>query len=91
MRSTEVAMIIDEIRNKVESKKTISDDDYSDFKKEYPKIYSMCLSKNFNRPQMNFFLSNLQKIENKETSEHAASVKIGTMLVDKYVKPHVKN
>ena len=65
-------MYIDEIRNKVESKKTINDDEYSDFKKDYPKIYEMWLSKNFNKAQMKFFLSNLQKIENNETSDTAS-------------------
>ena len=90
MKADQVEAVIEEIRNKIDNRQNVNENDYADFKKEYPKIFSMCLTKDFNKVQMRFFLSKLKEIENNQTSEHDASVKIGTMLVNKYVKPHVK-
>ena len=35
----------------------------------------------------NYMLNMLRQIEGGDVSEHAASVKVGEVLVDKYVKP----
>jgi type III secretory pathway component EscR len=90
MKSDQVSTIINEIRTKIEKNKIVTESDYTEFVKEYPNLYSMCLSKNFNKEQMNFFLTKLKQIENNEKTQHDASVDIGTQLVNKYVKSQIK-
>lgn len=89
MKSFEVEKIIKEIRQKIANNVAINDDDYEDFKKEYPVLYKTSTSKDFEQRQLDFFLMKLRQIEDKKTSEHDASVSIGTLLVDKYVKPQL--
>ena len=91
MKSLEVAQIVYEIRSKFEQNQPINKEKYSEFQKEYPSLYNMCLSDSYDSNQMLFFLSKLKEVEDNETSAHDASVNIGTMLVDKYVKPFVKD
>ena len=44
----------------------------------------------FNKEQLLIMLSMKEKVDNKKISQHDASVDIGTNLVDKYVKKHIK-
>ncbi len=89
MKSDQVCTIINEIRAKIEKKQIVAESDYSEFAKEYPKLYSMCLNKHFNKEQMNFFLAKLKQVEDNEKTEHEASVDVGTLLVNKYVKSQI--
>ena len=90
MKSLEVAQIVYDIRSKIEQNQSLNEEKYSEFKKEYPSLYNKCISEDYNSNQMLYFLSKLKEIDDNKTSEHEASVNIGTMLVDKYVKPFIK-
>lgn len=89
MKSTEIEKTVREIREKITSNVEINDNDYEEFKTEYPVLYKTCKSKKFEQRQLKFFLMKLRQIEENKTSEHDASVSIGTLLVDKYVKPQL--
>ena len=90
MKSNEIKTIIMEIRDSIKKNNVINENDYKEFKKDYPKIYSMCIDKDFDMNQMNYFLQKLQEVENNNSTQHDASVQIGSMLVNKYVKPELK-
>lgn len=45
---------------------------------------------NFNKQQMEMMLTYRDQVKNKEISQHDASVDVGTILVDKYVKKNLK-
>jgi hypothetical protein len=60
---------------------------YPEFPKEYPRLYQMCTNPTFDMNMFQRMLDTKQKIQNAEVSEHDGSVEVGTLLVDKYVKP----
>jgi hypothetical protein len=45
---------------------------------------------NFNKQQLEMMLSYRDKVKKNELSQYDASVDVGTVLVDKYVKPNLK-
>jgi hypothetical protein len=89
MRSQEIEQIVNDIRYKISNNKKIDDKDYIEFKNKYENLYKMCMQKNFDSNQFNYFLHKLKQIEEKKITEYDASVSIGTLLVDKYVKPQL--
>lgn len=60
---------------------------YPWFPKQYPRLHQMCLNPVFDLNMFQKMLDAKQKMQNAELSEHDASVEVGTLLVDKYVKP----
>ncbi len=90
MKSYEIQNIINDIRFKVNNNIKINDDEYIDFKKNYENLYKISIKKEFDIKQFNFFLYKLKQIEENKISQHDASVAIGSVLVDKYVKPEIK-
>jgi hypothetical protein len=91
MKATEIEIIVKEIREKKEKKIEIKDTDYLEFKKNYEFLYNMCIKEDFDNKQFEFFLFKLKQIEHNTISEYDASVSIGTLLVEKYVKPQIEN
>ena len=62
---------------------------FADFQKEFPKIFEMVLSRTYPRDLMAMMLDNLDKMERGTRSQHDASVAVGTVLVDRIVKPQL--
>jgi hypothetical protein len=62
---------------------------FADFQKEFPKIFDMVLSRTYPRDLMAMMLDNLDKMERGTRSQHDASVAVGTVLVDRIVKPQL--
>lgn len=62
---------------------------FGDFQKEFPKIFETLLTRTYNREFMAMMLDQLDKKERGKTSQHDASVAVGTMLVEKIVKPQL--
>ena len=62
---------------------------FVDFQKEFPKIFETLLTRTYNREFMAMMLDQLDKKERGMTSQHDASVAVGTMLVDRIVKPQL--
>lgn len=57
------------------------------FPERYPRLHQMCTDPGFDMNTFRKMLDAKRKIQNAELSEHDASVEVGTLLVDKYVKP----
>jgi ABC-type transporter MlaC component len=63
---------------------------FAEYQKEFPKIFEMLLTRTYNRELLEMMLRQLEKIESGQTSQHNASVAVGTVLVDKIVKPQLR-
>jgi len=61
--------------------------DYSDFSNENPKIFDMICSENCDDNVLEQMLLSYNSMLRGEVSQHSASEKVGTVLVDKFVKP----
>ena len=61
--------------------------EHKDFYEAYPGIFDMSMNGTMDIDRLKFMLSMTDKINNKEISEHDASVEVGQMLVDDFVKP----
>jgi hypothetical protein len=62
---------------------------FADFQKQFPKIFEMVLTRTYPRDLMAMMLDNLDKMERGTRSQHDASVAVGTVLVDRIVKPQL--
>ena len=83
MNNDEILQVVREIRaDPVEGLKK-----HPWFPERYPRLYSMCKNPAFDLNTFQKMLDAKRKIQNAELSEHDASVEVGTLLVDKYVKP----
>ena len=63
---------------------------FADFQKEFPKIFEIVLTRTFSRDIMSILLDNLDRMERGTRSQHDASVAVGTVLVDRIVKPQLE-
>ena len=75
-----------ELRGKYQKK-------YEGLMMRYPSLYNMILEggKSFDLLQFEQMLSMIAKVRNKEVDESTASKAFGEKMVDKYVKPNLKN
>ena len=62
---------------------------FADFQKEFPKIFETLLTRTYNREFLVMMLDQLDKKERGKVSQHDASVAVGTLLVDRIVKPQL--
>jgi len=63
---------------------------FADYQKEFPSIFAMLLKKDYRRDILAMMVDQLDKIEQGNISQHNASVNVGTILVDRIVKPQLK-
>jgi hypothetical protein len=80
--------IIEEVMNIKESKEFYVDK-YPEFARDYPHLLEKLYENNFDLETLRYMLNQKQKMDTNKLSEHDASVKVGTVLVDKYVKPNL--
>ena len=64
---------------------------YKTFSEDYPGIYKKTVEGKMNTNMFLMMLQMMTQVESKTVTEHNASVKIGEMLVNKYVKPVLKD
>ncbi len=62
---------------------------FPDYQKEFPKIFEMLLTRDYPTDILEMMLKHLEKIEDGRSSKHNASVAVGTVLVDRFVKPQL--
>ena len=62
---------------------------YPEWQTEFPSLFTMILSRTYSREILENMLFQLEKVENGSTSQHNASVAVGTILVDRIVKPQL--
>ena len=63
---------------------------FAEFQKEFPKIFEIVLTRTYRKDIMSVLLDNLDRMERGSRSQHDASVAVGTVLVDRIVKPQLK-
>jgi len=64
---------------------------FADYQKEFPKIFDLLLTRNYTRDILAMMVDQLERMERGTVSQHNASVAVGTVLVDRIVKPQLKN
>lgn len=60
---------------------------YSDFELNYNSLFKLCTSEDYDLNKLMLFIQMASSVQRKEITEHDASVQIGEMLVNEYVKP----
>lgn len=83
---------IDEVINEIlkdKKPKEFYDIKYPSFSKRYPTLSEKVFEKNFDINIIKYMLSQMKKMNNNKQSEKDASIKVGTLLVDKFVKPNL--
>lgn len=64
---------------------------FASYQEEFPKIFEMLLSRTYPRDILEMMITNLEKMESGRVSQHNASVSVGEVLVDRFVKPQLRN
>ncbi len=64
---------------------------FGEFQKEFPRIFEMVLTRTYPREIMEMMIQQLEKMEAGNVSQHNASVHVGGVLVDRFVKPQLKH
>lgn len=72
----------------VEFRKNVSEQ-FSEFEHKYPTLFRKLVEEDCDQNQLNFMLSKLDQVRTGSQSQHDASVDVGQVLVDKYVKPEL--
>lgn len=62
---------------------------FSEFEHKYPTLFRKLVEEDCDREQLNFMLSKLDQVRTGNQTQHNASVDVGQVLVDKYVKPEL--
>lgn len=64
---------------------------YPDFFEKYPVLSEKVFDPNIDKDTLRYMLEQKYRIEANRQSEYDASVKVGSLLVDRYVKPDLEN
>lgn len=64
---------------------------FADYQKEFPRIFEMVLTRTYPRDIMEMMIAQIEKMEAGNVSQHNASVHVGGILVDRFVKPQLKH
>lgn len=75
--------------SKVENKEAYFSSIYSNFKKQYPILFEMCCSPNFDINILTYMIEKMKEVQNGENSFEETSKEVGQEMFDKYVAPHV--
>jgi len=64
---------------------------FQHYKTEFPSIFNMILKRDYKKDLLEMMLKQLEKMEAGTVSQHDASVAVGTVLVEKIVKPQLRS
>lgn len=83
---------IEDIMNDILSKKHTKEfysDKYEEFSKTYPTLFDKLFEPDLDTSVLRYMINQMNKMNAHKQTEYDASVKVGTMLVDKFVKPNL--
>jgi hypothetical protein len=60
---------------------------FPDFELNYNSLFKLCTSTDYDLNKLMLFIQMASSVQRKEITEHDASVQIGELLVNEYVKP----
>jgi hypothetical protein len=87
--SVSIEDIVEEIIGNTESL-DFYESKYPGFSSNYPVLSEKLFEKDLDKDTLKYLLNEKQKIAQNKTTQHDASIKVGSLLVDRYVKPLVK-
>lgn len=64
---------------------------FPEWQTEFPHMFGMIVSRSYDRGIMNTMIEQFERVERGQKSQHDASVAVGTVLVEKIVKPQLVN
>lgn len=76
---------------KKEQIETILKKKYTFLEETYRAIFNIVISDAYDFDKLSFMLNLAKNVENKEIDEYDASVKVGNVLYNQYVKPKIKD
>lgn len=82
--------VIEEIMRDKESKH-FYENKYPSFSKRYPTLSNKIFEKDVDINIINYMIYQIKQMNQNKQSERNASIKVGTLLVDKFVKPNLSN
>jgi hypothetical protein len=91
-KSVRVRRMVAEVENalRTETPAQVSAN-FANYQTEFPRIFEMILSRTYPRDVLNMMIQNLEKMEGGRISQHNASIAVGEVLVDRFVKPQLRN
>lgn len=90
MDTDSVLDIVTKIHNHTSTnKKEKFNGEYSDFAKNHPVLFEMACSPNFDFERFKHMITLKKSIDEGKISQHDASVEVGTVLYDAYVKDKI--
>lgn len=91
-RSQKVRRLVAEVEEALRSQTAAQvSANFAEFQTEFPKIFEMVLTRTYPRDVLDMMLRQLEKMEGGTMSQHNASVAVGGVLVDRFVKPQLAN
>jgi hypothetical protein len=73
------------------NKQHVFKEKYPEFAEKYPTLFGMCCDPNSDISKLDYLLNMLKNIQTDRMTQHVASVNVGQILFDEYVKPVVHN
>ena len=64
--------------------------EFAEYQKDYPTVFETLLQKNYRRDILAMMVDQLDKVERGQVTQHNASVAVGTVIVDRIVKPQLR-
>ena len=86
-KSVRARRMVEEVREALRtSSAAVVASKFTDYQKEFPTLFATLLRPDYPRDVLEMLLSQYEKIETGQTTQHDASVVVGTVLVDRFVK-----
>lgn len=64
--------------------------EFAEYQKDYPTVFETLLKKEYRRDILAMMVDQLDKVERGMVTQHNASVAVGTVIVDRIVKPQLR-
>jgi ABC-type transporter MlaC component len=64
--------------------------EFPEYQKEFPNVFAKLLEKDYRRDILAMMVDQLDKMERGLVTQHNASVAVGTVIVDRIVKPQIR-
>lgn len=86
-KSVRARRMVEEVREALStSSAAVVASKFTEYQKEFPTLFATLLRPEYPRDVLEMLLSQYEKMEAGQTSQHDASVAVGTVLVDRFVK-----
>lgn len=84
-----IALEINDSPLPIEKRDAVYSHKYAEFKETYPTLFKMACARAVNATLLDSLLEQLNGIKTNNQSQHEASVQVGQVLFEKFVKPNI--